>query len=85
MVIPALPWFALTLRFSYACLSAAYSSQVMTAVWVGEANSIMAVASTQHSLMTPVMTMRPAPAASATPARRPLYRPCTRVCYTSRV
>lgn len=27
---------ALILRFSYACLSAVYSSQVMTAVWVGE-------------------------------------------------
>lgn len=40
---------ALTLRFSYACLSAAYSSQVMTVVWVGEANSIMAVAMSSYS------------------------------------
>ena len=37
----------------YPCLSAVYSSQVMTAVWVGEANSIMAVAMSSYSCVEP--------------------------------
>ena len=52
-VISALPAPALTPRFSYPCLSAVYSSQVMTAVWVGEANSIMAVAMFSYSSEEP--------------------------------
>lgn len=49
----ALPALALILRFSYPCLSAVYSLQVMTAVWVGEVNSIMAAAMSSYSSEKP--------------------------------